>query len=240
MENHKEKNREPSMDDTFIRVLSHQLKAPINAIRSLLNTISDGFTGESNQKTIHFIERASVRAIEAEDMISDLLDYQLYSQEPSALDKEFGLTAMLNSLLNKYNSIASEKDVFLHSDIPPKQAIYVFGDERSLFQATRNIIENAVKYTATGGDIKVSLRITEKKQTCMIEITDDGQGIAADELPHIFEPFYRSIKHKTNIAGTGLGLSIAKQVVDHHRGTLTVESKENAGTTFRLLCPIPG
>ena len=83
MDEQSKKDIQHGIDSTFLRVLSHQLKSPIDAIQSLLQTIYDGFTGETNVKTLHFIERAVKRASEVEDMVSDLLDYQLYSENPS-------------------------------------------------------------------------------------------------------------------------------------------------------------
>ena len=90
---------------SYIKILSHQLRSPINAIQSLLKTVSNGFTGETDPKTLHLIERAVDRTSEAENMISDLLDYELYSQKQSAAKEEVDILVLLNSLVTKYSSI---------------------------------------------------------------------------------------------------------------------------------------
>ncbi len=226
-----------STDQDAFRILSHQLKSPIDTIQSLLKTISDGFTGEINPQALHLIERAVSRAEEAKEMISDLLDYELLSRRKEAVKEEFDLVLLLNTLVMRYASIASEKEIYLSADLPLKHRIIVLGDSRSLEQAIRNIIENAVQYTPAQGSINILFSFSEADKRCQIQIKDTGYGISEDELESIFDPFYRSIKHKSSVPGTGLGLPIARRVIAGHNGSLTVESKENEGTTFRIVLP---
>ncbi len=232
-----QKHPEDESYSDYIRVLSHQLKSPINSIQSLLNTISEGFTGEVSPKTQHFIEKAVSRASEAKEIITDLLDYEFYSREQELSPEEIDLNALLNALVEKYATTASEKDISLHVDIPLRRKIQVQGDVRGLDHGLRNLVENAMKYTPAHGIVTIKLGVSEETRTCHIEISDTGYGIPEDELEHIFTPFYRSIKHKANIAGTGLGLPIARRVITNHNGTITVRSQENKGTTFKIILP---
>jgi NADPH-dependent 2,4-dienoyl-CoA reductase/sulfur reductase-like enzyme/rhodanese-related sulfurtransferase/anti-sigma regulatory factor (Ser/Thr protein kinase) len=232
------KTHEDNVNSNYIRFLSHQLKSPINSIQSLLNTISEGFTGEVNPKTLYFIEKAISRAAEAKEVIADLLDYELYSQNQSVSWEELDIGVLVNLLVNKYASRAPEKNISLQANLPLHARICILGDRRGLEQAFGNIIENAIKYTPPNqGIVTVTLSVSEEEQTCQISVTDTGYGIPEHELERIFDPFYRSIKHKFNISGTGLGLPIAKRVITSHKGTITVDSKENAGTTFRVVLP---
>ena len=139
MDNENQKQDTEASQD-YIRLISHQLKSPINSIESLLRTISEGFTGEINAKALHLIERAVGRAGEAREIISDLLDYQLYSQEETAEQKEFDLVVLLNSLLAVYSAKAFEKNVSLHIGLPLKNKIFILGDSKGLEHAIRNII----------------------------------------------------------------------------------------------------
>lgn len=234
------KQLENESNPDYIRVLSHQLKSPINSIQSLLHTISEGFTGEIPPKTQQFIEKAVNRADEAKEMIADLLNYELYSQDHPAPQEELEMVTLLNTLVRKYASRASEKNVSLHIDLPLKYKVFVSGDSRGLEHAFRNVIENALKYTPSDGSVTVKLNFSKEEETCQIAITDTGYGIPEDELESIFVPFYRSVKHKANISGTGLGLPIVKRVITNHKGTVTVQSQVNKGTIFKIVLPYTG
>ena len=237
MSEEKHQQEGPESQPDYIRVLSHQLKSPISSIQSLLNTITDGFTGEIPTKTRYFIEKAMNRADEAKTMISDLLDYELYSQGQTTAREEYMLTGLLNALISRYAPVASEENIALYADLPQDYDIEIFGDSRGMEHALRNLIENAIKYTPAEGRVSVAIQIDTSEQQCRIEIADSGYGIPAGEIEMVFEPFYRSIKHKSNISGTGLGLPIAKKVVENHHGSISLESEANTGSTFTILLP---
>ncbi|MBA7467626.1 MAG: hypothetical protein GH155_05110 [Spirochaeta sp.] len=236
MDNENQKQDSETSQD-YVRLISHQLQSPINSVESLLRTISEGFTGEINAKALHLIERAVGRVGEAREIISDLLDYQLYSQEEAAEQKEFDLVVLLNSLLTVYSTKAFEKNVSLHIDLPMKNRVFILGDSRALEHAIRNIIENAIKYTPDRGRISAALNVLPADKKCSVQIKDSGYGIPGSELPKIFTPFYRSIKHKANIYGTGLGLAITRKIISNHNGSIAVDSEENRGTTFTITLP---
>ncbi|MEW5817723.1 MAG: FAD-dependent oxidoreductase, partial [Spirochaetota bacterium] len=190
-----------------------------------------------NPNIRQFIEKALKRTEEAKELINDLLNYELYSQSVPSPGIEYDLTILFSSLVERYSGAASEKDISLRSSLPEEKKVYLQGDSRGMEHALRNILENAVKYTPPHGTITAKLNFKEQEKKCQIQISDTGYGIPADELENIFEPFYRSIKHKSNIAGTGLGLAIAQHVVKNHNGTITVTSKENEGSTFTIQVP---
>ncbi len=234
----KQQQQQQDRGQDYLRVLSHQLKTPINAIQSLLRTVTDGYTGETNAQTRQVIEKAVGRAAEARELITDLLDYQLYSQQQKAAAEEYDIVPLLNELVKNYSEAASEKDVSLHADLPLRNSVILTGDSRGMNQAMRNLIENAVKYTPERGSVTVRLKLADEDRQCRLRISDTGYGIPEDELESIFEPFYRSIKHKSNITGTGLGLPIAKKIVENHGGTISVTSQENSGTAFDIVLPV--
>ncbi len=232
----KENKQNDSRED-FIKIISHQLKAPVHAIQAVLKTITDGFTGEINPKALFLLGKALNRAGEIDELISDLMAYEFYSQDQAPLKEEFNLTGLFNSLVTKYASIASDNKISLHSDYPPNTGIYILGDSKGMEQAIRNILENAVKYTPAQGTVTARLNFSEADRKCRIRITDTGYGIPEEELTRIFEPFYRSLKHKANISGTGLGLAIAKKVINNLGGEIHLESKVNKGATFSIELP---
>lgn len=222
----------------LMRVLSHQLKSPIHSITTLLKTITDGFTGDVNAQTENFIQRAIKRAGEAENLINDLVSYQIFSEKKAHLSDEIELFSLLRTLTDTISVIASEKSVSLTPVIPDTVRAILKGNRRGLEIAFRNILENAIKYSPSNTDIEIHIQASTKTRQAQIVITDAGYGIAPQDLPNIFEPFYRSSRHKARSGGTGLGLSIVKKVIDAHHGTISVTSKENFGTTFTIMLPL--
>ncbi len=220
-----------------IEFVSHQLKSPIDAIQTLLDTISKGYTGEANRQTLHVVDRAVKRAAEAKSIISDLLNYGLYSENQAGSREELDLAELFDSIVSGYAAIASEKGISLHCERPSGKRIFVSGDSSGLYHAIRNLIENAIQYTAPDGTITVRLDFSEETKTCQMQISDTGYGIVEQELEHIFDPFYRSLKHKANIPGTGLGLAISRKVISSHQGSIKVASEEGKGTTITVELP---
>jgi signal transduction histidine kinase len=148
MEN-KPRSDHPDRDiDSLIRVLSHQLKSPINAIESLLTVITDGFTGEVDSKTFHYLKRASVKAQEARDLITDLLRYEKYGA-PNEQDRELiDLTGLIASVIGSYGVAAAEKNITLHGDLPERTVVKVMGQRSGIEAALRNLIENAARFSS--------------------------------------------------------------------------------------------
>ena len=228
----------PDFDPTAMRVLSHQLKSPLGAIQSLLKTVSEGFTGEINPKARHMIERAIGRASEAQELISDLLDFQAYSRQGASLKREeLDVVDVLDPLIVRYTSEASERGLALQADLRPSSRIVMSGDRRALEHAFRNLLENAVKYTPEGGSVRVALAVSEEQKNVRVRVSDTGAGIREEELQKVFEPFYRSVLHKSGTPGTGLGLPIVRSIVSAHGGSIGVESREGSGTTFTVTLP---
>ncbi len=226
------------IDKDYLQILSHQLKSPINAIESLLSVIVEGLTGGVNSQTKQVVEKALKRADDAREVISDLLDLQMYSMGDGVGRQEYDVLSVLRELGNRYSSTASEKNVSLRSALPSGENVFVTGDHRAMNQALRNLIENAVKYTPTNGNVSIRFTVTEDREKCRIEISDTGYGIPREELDYIFEPFFRSFKHKSNIPGTGLGLAIVKKIINAHGGEVSVESKPEEGSTFTVILPV--
>jgi len=114
--------------------------------------------------------------------------------------------------------------------------VTVKGDAAWIERIILNLLDNAIKFTRPGGHVAV--RVSQDTQAALLEVEDDGIGIPADALPHIFERFYRADASRSNRAeGTGLGLSLVKWAVDQHHGSINVESRANKGSRFRIKLP---
>ena len=231
------------MDDStelgsnFIGTLSHQLKAPVTTIQSLLKTITDGFTGETNAQTLQFVEKAIKKASEANRLISDLLHFQAYADMRHIQKEDFDISALVQSVASSYMSEASDKDVSLSVRTPENIEVIVTANLKGIEIALRNLIDNALKYSPPNGHILVKLATIGKNRKCILQVADTGLGIPAEEVGSIFNPFFRSIKSKSAVAGTGLGLAITRAIIAGHGGTIEVSSKENKGSTFKVVLP---
>ncbi len=221
----------------LLATLSHQLKSPIGTIQSLLKTVSDGFTGETNARTLQFVDRAYRTAGEAGRLIADLLNYQAYSRGGEIDKEDIDLAALTEAEALSHTSEASDKNVSLRVRMPENVAVMMHANGRGLEIVVRNLVENAVKYTPAEGHVLVKLTVMEKKKRCVVQVSDSGYGIAAQDLHAIFTPFFRSARNKSAAPGTGLGLAISKAIVAAHGGTIGVSSREGKGATFRVSLP---
>jgi len=220
-----------------IRLLSHQLKAPVSTIHSLLKAIADGFTGETNTHTLQFIEKAMGKASEANRLIADLLQYEAYSR-PEIMEKtECDLTALADAAAAAFMPDASKKGLGLRVRLPEDSAIIVNGSAKGLEIALKNLIENAVKYSRQGGSVLVKMTVEKTGKRCVVQVADSGSGIPKNERDAVFTPFFRSVKHRSAAPGTGLGLAITKSIITAHNGAIAVTSNENAGSTFSITLP---
>jgi NADPH-dependent 2,4-dienoyl-CoA reductase/sulfur reductase-like enzyme/rhodanese-related sulfurtransferase len=230
-------NDSKELGSNFISTLSHQLKAPVATIQSLLKTITDGFTGETNVQTLQFVEKAIKKASEANRLISDLLHFQSYADARHIKKEDFDLNALVQSVAASYVSEASDKDVSLSVRTPENIEIIVSANIKGIEIVLRNLIDNALKYTPPNGQILVKLAAVGKTGKCTLQVTDTGSGIPAEEIGSIFNPFFRSIKSKSAVPGTGLGLAIAKTIIEGHGGAISVSSEENKGSAFKAVLP---
>ncbi|MHB1356849.1 MAG: sensor histidine kinase [Anaerolineae bacterium] len=218
----------------FIRLVTHELRAPVAAIQSYLRLILDGYVPA--ERLTEIVTRAEQRARDQLELIGDLLDLARAQdpQEitpPSAVD----ITAILRDVIDLMQVRAQEKklqlDVKVNTDVPA-----VLANMEQVKQVWINLISNAIKYTPEGGLVNVFLEAagTMVRGT----VRDTGIGMAPEEQTRIFEPFYRTETAKaTSPQGTGLGLSIVKGIVDCYGGRMWVESIMEQGSTFCFELP---
>jgi two-component sensor histidine kinase len=213
------------------------LLAPLSAVQSYLRVMLGGFAGEMAEKQKHMIERSSHRITELLELISDLLDVSRIEGGQIVREmEEISLPKVVEVSVENVSSLASEKKIKLGveiaKDLPKLQASGV-----RLQQVITNLLSNATKFTPERGEIK--LRISDQKGDIQVEVMDTGVGIPTEELPKIFDDFYRVDVEK---GGTGLGLSIAKRIVEAHEGKIwaespNTESKSGRGSNFIFTLP---
>lgn len=219
----------------FVSNASHELKTPLSTMKILIETIlyqdplDPGMTKEFLNDVNKEIDRLS-------RIVSDLLTLVNIDSGGMRLNRsDLDLNELLLEQVKRLAPLARENGVEL--DCSGREAVEVNGDSVKLQQVVYNVIDNAIKYTPRGGEVHASISRAGKR--AIIRVADTGIGIPADDLPHVFDRFYRVDKARSRATGgTGLGLSIVKQIVMLHGGTISASSEEGKGTTFTIELPL--
>jgi two-component system, sensor histidine kinase and response regulator len=219
----------------FIRLVTHELQAPISAISTYLDLILNNYIPADQQG--EYLQRAQQRAKEQLNLISDLLEFGRLKEIKATKKAELvQVDAELSEVLRELKPQAAEKNVRLTADISPDLApVYMPSDHvKSIWT---NLISNAIKYTPSGGKISIVLRQEDSEIYAVVQ--DTGIGIPSDGMDKLFSEFFRARNAKDlNIPGTGLGLAIIKQIIEKAGGDIRVESEEDKGSTFTFTLPI--
>ncbi len=218
----------------FLAEAAHELKSPLAILRA-------HWEGELNNPSIPLaMKEKLVQDVETISRLSHLINNLLMLSKTGAMDweKDFRpvrLDQVLNEVLADAEVMAELKSQELH--IPELPEITVRGDQERLYQLYLNLIENAIKYTPEGGKVRISHAVEDNQ--FVIGIHDNGPGIPSQDLPRIFERFYRVRNgNMKKTSGSGLGLSICKLIAETHQGKIDVQSKEGEGSTFFVKLPL--
>lgn len=217
----------------FVAMASHEFRTPlaiIDAAAQRLCRSTTNVSGDYVHEKAGVIRSAVVRMVDL--MESILASGRLETGQITLKRSEGDLKALLVSCCDRQRHL-SRSHVF-HLDLAPIPDVLTF-DRSAMEQVFTNLISNAVKYSPNAPDIHVRARADEK--TVEIAISDSGIGMDAEDLPKLFQPYYRA-RSATGIAGTGIGLNVVKQVVELHGGTVEVTSELGKGTTFTIRLPI--
>lgn len=218
----------------FVSDASHELKTPLTAMKSSLEVYV-----RDPKLTLHDAKQVLKDNIQEVNRLSSLSESLLSLSETQLSTTRF-TSIQLKSILNKVSNLvlhsANIKKIHIIQSSIPHAAIE--GDEDKLIELFTILLDNAIKYSPEETTIAISGELLKK--SIVITITDKGIGISEEDIPHIFDRFYRSdsARSKVGAGGYGLGLSIAKKIVEYHRGTIKIESVVNFGTTVSVLFPL--
>ncbi|MGQ9508992.1 MAG: response regulator, partial [Thermodesulfobacteriota bacterium] len=224
------------MKSEFIAMVSHELRAPLAAVEQQLTVILNRMAGEVTEKQEQLLSRAKERTKGLLDLIRDLLDLSKIEAGKMIQYKEpLSLQEIIQKVVEFMKVEADHKKLDLQF-VSPSHPLIIHADRNSMEGVFTNLISNAIKYTPEGGKVRIIL--SEENGFAKVIVSDTGIGIKKEDLPRIFDKFYRVKTTETRqIVGTGLGLSIVKSIVDAHLGSISVESEEGKGTTFTVLIP---
>ena len=217
--------------------VSHDLRTPLASLQGYLETLIIKDAGLSADERRMYLETANRHAERLSKLIVELFELaKLDACELEPRLEPFQLAELLHDVVHKFQLRALEKGIVLVVDTVPGVP-YAEADIGMIERVLDNLIENAIQHTPEGGTIRLSLKYQDEQLT--VAVADNGRGIPADDLPHIFERFYRKTSgNRASGDGAGLGLAIAQRIVELHGGTLEVVSEADAGSSFGFDLPV--
>jgi len=219
----------------FVANVSHELRTPLAGIIGYADTLLEGAL-EDERHNAQFVEIIRSNAVRLANIAQDLLILsELESGQDPPEPESISIRAVVDGALVTVASEARSREVTLLSD--EIGDLFVKGNRLRLEQALLNLLANAIKFNRPGGEVRVRAALNDSGRVA-ITVSDTGVGIPSEDVPRIFERFYRVDKARSRqVGGTGLGLSIVKHIVERMNGTVTVESQLGRGSTFTLLLP---
>jgi two-component system, cell cycle sensor histidine kinase PleC len=221
----------------FLANVSHELRTPLNAIIGFSEMIGTGIFGKLSDKNAEYNGDVVTAARHLLTVVDQLLDIAAIEAGRARLrPEELDLTPFLRDIAQMLAAKAASRGIAVEAIVPEGRHV-LYADKRVLRQIVLNLLDNAVKYSNPNGRVRIGWHETATGKI-RIFVADEGVGIAADELPHIFEPFWRSSNaYIARPDGVGLGLMVTKQLVDQIGGTIDVESAPGRGTEFAIDIP---
>ena len=222
----------------FVANVSHELRTPLSVIKGYVETLVDGHPDiplDDQERFLKTIQRHTERL---NSLLEDLLVLsRLESINPGLQREPVDFQALLASIVDDYHGRPACADHKLAIEVDPTHGDLLV-DPLKITQVVENLLDNALKYTPKGSRIHLATRLHGQGEV-IVSVRDNGPGIPAEDIPHLFERFYRVDKGRSReTGGTGLGLSIVKHIVQLHGGRVWVESKQGEGTTFFFSLPL--
>ena len=232
-----EQEKEERERRLFVSNVSHELRTPLTSVKSYLEALDEGALYEPVAPD--FIKVSLNETNRMMRMVTDLLHLSRIDNASGHLDVELiNFTAFITFILNRFDKIRAqdqEKKYELVRDYPIT-SVWIEIDTDKMTQVIDNILNNAIKYSPDGGKITVSMKTTDDQM--ILSISDQGLGIPKEDLPKIFDRFYRVDKARSRAqGGTGLGLAIAKEIIKQHNGFIWAKSEYGKGSTFTIVLP---
>ena len=217
--------------------VSHELRTPLTSIKGFAETLLDGAM-QDEATCRRFLTIMNGETDRLVKLVDDLLDLSLLESKRVTLElKPVDVSVLVAHTVDKLKPLAQTQHLTLRQSAPP--GIVIPADADRLEQVLTNLVDNALKYTPEGGQVEV--RVATANGEVEVLVNDSGRGIRAEDLPRVFERFYRADRSRTRgSGGTGLGLAIAKHIVEAHGGRISVSSRANEGTTFKVTLPRGG
>lgn len=219
----------------FVSTVSHELRTPLTAILLQISTLLKYYHRFDDLERFEMLTEMEQQATILRELIEDILELSRFDSKRNVGHKRWmNLAEQCRGVLTSLRPVCEEKALTLEVtglDTP----CFIDGDVHQLERVCRNLLSNAIKYTPEGGRIAVTLE--QENDHVLLRIADSGIGIAPEDLPHVFDRFFRAEQASRIASGTGLGLAIVKEIIDLHEGRIEVQSVPGEGSTFTVLLP---
>ena len=209
--------------------ISHEVRTPLNILQNNLEAMIDGIFPVDNDRLTYLNEEV-IRFGKLIDNLNALKEIE--GEEIALSMEEISLRDILSSVVKEFELIAENKNINMNLECSDSKKCNILGDSDKIKQVIINLLSNAVKFTEEQGEINITLKETDEK--VILEIKDSGIGISEEDLPYIFERLYRGDKSRHEIEGTGIGLTIVRNILNLHKATIEVESKEGKGSVVNV------
>jgi signal transduction histidine kinase len=230
-------SRLDQMKAEFISIATHELKTPINVINGYTELLEEGIYGTPSAKQSEALQTIEEQTRVLTGLVNQLLDISRFEAGGLQLEmQEVVLNDLFVRIERSFGVLARKKNIDFTVDVQSTVPHAIQGDaDRLADQVLGNLLSNALKFTPDGGNVQV--RAWGEANQLRIQVADTGEGIPRDQLPYIFDKYYQVSQH-ARTKGAGLGLAIAREVVEAHGGTISVDSQPQRGTTFTITIPV--
>lgn len=226
------------MKSDFVSNVSHELRTPLSSIKAYVEMLVDG-EADDEQTRAEFYNIIQGETNRLSRLIDNILNISRIESGVVKVQREHvSLKGLIGEVIDVMQPQARAKQIEIVEQFSPV-FFQVLADKDMLYQATLNLISNAIKYTMPKGTVTVGVDVSEIKGEVSVSVTDTGVGIPQEDQPHLFNKFYRVADHKNIAKGTGLGLNLVKHIIETvHGGSITVTSQADQGSTFKYTLPL--
>jgi len=218
----------------FFANISHEFRTPLTLMLGPLQQLLEKTGSEEDRELLKMAHRNAGRQLRLVNQLLDLSKLVAGKMTLEAAEEDF--IPFLSGMVHAYESLAAQKNISVKLDYPPSE-FFLWFDREKMEKIFFNLLSNAFKFTPPNGSISIVLK--KKKDKAFIAISDTGQGISSQSLPHVFDRFFQGGAGKNDMQeGSGIGLPLSKELVELHGGTIEIESKEGKGTTVVLHFPL--
>ena len=223
--------------DEIFNSLTREISGPLTTIKGFVETLLEG-AYLNNQVTHRFLQIINGEANNLVRLVMSLDSVIHLDKEAVPVKERFRLEELLSSCISMFEPVAAGKGIVIERDFSADLP-WISGDEKLLRKVFMNLIDNAVRYVSVKGKGRVTVSLKIKERIFEVSIRDNGVGIAENDLPHIFERFYRGhMPEAEQLGGSGLGLSVAESIVTAHGGSITAANAEGGGAVFTVKLPV--
>jgi signal transduction histidine kinase len=216
----------------LITTFTHDLGAPLAVVKGYVQLTE--MDGPLNQQQVHDLDGIVHAADQMKAIIEDLLELGRIETIEDLRLESLSLNDIVKTTVTSFRALAEVNDIELTMKLC-EQNLVIEGNPALLARALDNLVENAIKYTPRGGRVKVTMYCQQHE--AIVSVADNGPGVSEQDLPRVFEKFYRARQHK-DYMGTGLGLAIVRSIAERHEGRVWAESRANQGSTFSIALPL--